>query len=84
MPGERVSLEVLKLSEPKDVQEVENFFVKIWSGEHRAYWRPDGKGYTTDPHFAGLYPLKNALERSRHAGPEKKISYELAHTEYGR
>lgn len=51
--------------------------VYIWSEEHRAYWRPDSAGYTTEIESAGLYPFEKAYDTTRHCGPEKKIYYEL-------
>lgn len=51
--------------------------VHIWSGEHRAYWRPHSAGYTTEVERAGTYDFMDAYYRTRHCGPEKKIVYEL-------
>ena len=50
--------------------------VVIWSGEHRAWWRPDGHGYTGDIRYAGLYTLQDARDRTMHCGPEKEICIE--------
>ena len=47
--------------------------VRIWSNEHRAYWRPNGCGYTTEPEMAGMFDAEDAVERTRHCGPEKQI-----------
>lgn len=33
----------------------------IWSLEHRAWWRDNQRGYTTDRAKAGLYPLAEAM-----------------------
>lgn len=44
--------------------------VRIWSGEHRAYWGPDSCGYY-DRAGADTY-----LSRTWHCGPEKRIAYE--------
>lgn len=49
--------------------------VRIYSGEHTAYWRPEGGGYTTDPDGAWVTTFQQAFDRTRHAGPEKMISF---------
>jgi hypothetical protein len=51
--------------------------VLIWSGEHRAYWRKDGCGYTTDSAEAGVYDFEDALTYTYHCDPSKQICYEL-------
>ena len=33
----------------------------IWSNEHRAWWRPDSKGYTVNMGGAGRYSRQEAL-----------------------
>lgn len=48
-------------------------FVVIWSGEHHAYWRPGGEGYTTQFSAAGLYTMEDAEQWTSGCGPEKKI-----------
>lgn len=45
----------------------------IWSGEHQAWWRADGVGYTSDVHQAGQWTLKEAIKTTRGLGIEKKI-----------
>ena len=47
--------------------------VVIWSGEHGAFWRADGKGYTDDHTQAGIYTRADAESRTSHCGPEKQI-----------
>ncbi len=47
--------------------------VLIWSGEHRAYWRRNAQGYTTEISHAGIYSREDAIASTRHCGPEKKI-----------
>jgi hypothetical protein len=49
--------------------------VRIYSGEWMAWWRPDGAGYTTIKAEAGIYDFDDAVKRSHHAGPEKRIKY---------
>ncbi len=49
--------------------------VRIWSQEHRAWWRPDGAGYTDDEAQAWVVDFPRAYETTEHCGPEKKISY---------
>lgn len=48
--------------------------VAIWSGEHRAWWRPNGAGYTTNVFHAGVYTRAGALRRCGHVGPEKEVA----------
>lgn len=50
--------------------------VFIWSEEHRAYWRPDGCGYTNRISQAGVYTRDDAEARTGHCGPEKRIELE--------
>lgn len=33
----------------------------IWSNEHRAWWRPNGRGYTSDLAAAGRYSREDAM-----------------------
>lgn len=49
--------------------------VHIWSGEHRAWWRQLGEGYTDATAHAGVWTFAEAWERTKHCGPEKKIAY---------
>ena len=49
--------------------------VRIWSREHGAYWRPDGKGYTDNKAEAGIFDFQDAFLRTRHCGREKQIEY---------
>jgi len=51
--------------------------VYIWSGEHNAYWREKGAGYTTKIHDVGIYDIEDAWSRVYHVGIEKRISFEL-------
>jgi len=47
--------------------------VYVWSGEWQYYWRPDGKGYTSNKLEAGIYPFEEAWGRVSRLGKEKKI-----------
>lgn len=49
--------------------------VRIHSGEHRAFWRAHGHGYTQEETKAGLFTIQEALSQTRHAGREKQISF---------
>ena len=51
--------------------------VRIWSGEHRLWWRSDRAGYTRNPDEAGLYTFEEAFFSTCHCGAEKKIVFEL-------
>lgn len=50
--------------------------VRIWSAEHNAWWRAEGKGYTLQRDEAGVYDLNDAWAHIRHLGPEKKVVME--------
>jgi hypothetical protein len=62
----------------EEVAAAGNPIVLIYSGEHRAYWRPDGAGYTTDRDSAGRWWLEDAVRHTSHCGPEKKIEFHRA------
>lgn len=47
--------------------------VHIYSGEHRAYWRPGAHGYTMNVEEAGVWGREEAEGIKRGCGPEKKI-----------
>jgi len=49
--------------------------VIIWSNEHGAWWRPEGKGYTGDRADAWAVDFLTAWNYTQHCGPEKKINY---------
>lgn len=53
-------------------------YVRIYSGEHRAWWRPEAHGYTIVYSESGIYDFADAWRRSSHCGPEKKIEYHTA------
>jgi hypothetical protein len=48
-------------------------WVRIWSAEHCAFWRPKGCGYTTQLAEAGRWWIGDAFAKTRHCGPEKRI-----------
>lgn len=48
-------------------------WVRIFSGEHGAYWRPDGDGYTEHIGEAWVLPREEAIKHTQHCGPEKMI-----------
>lgn len=48
--------------------------VVIWSGEHRAYWRPVACGYTQELFADGLYMLEEVVRITSHCGPERRIA----------
>jgi len=54
-----------KLSEFKNVL--------IWSNEHQAWWRSNGRGYTNQLSEAGIYDINDAWSKVAHCGPEKAI-----------
>lgn len=49
--------------------------VRIWSGEHSAWWRPERAGYTVHIESAGIYDFDDAYAATEHCGPEKRIVY---------
>lgn len=52
--------------------------VRIWSGEHRAWWGPDGCGYTPHMEKAGVYLRWDADRRTKHCDPSKLIEIQDA------
>lgn len=52
--------------------------VLIWSGEHRAWWRSLGRGYTYDRDQAGRWYLADARRETASCGPEKQIQFHEA------
>lgn len=49
--------------------------VHIYSGEHRAYWRESGHGYTTALAESWTLPLEEAIRQTSHCDPSKKIEF---------
>lgn len=52
--------------------------VRIWSGEHGAWWRPDAAGYTGHIEASGLYTPADALDHTRGLDKSKRISFGVA------
>lgn len=52
--------------------------VRIWSKEHRAWWRDQGNGYTVKMTEAWLVDFPTAYAHTEHCGPEKQIVYYAA------
>lgn len=51
--------------------------VRIYSGEHCAWWRHNGNGYTKDEEHAGKFSFEDAYRLTAHTGPEQRIQYDL-------
>lgn len=49
--------------------------VNIWSGEHRAWWREESRGYVYARRGAGIYTAQGAYQCTAHCGPEKEIAF---------
>lgn len=49
--------------------------VRIWSGEHKAWWGANYCGYTVDIQSAGVYTMENAWNKTKHCCKKKKIVY---------
>lgn len=49
--------------------------VRIFSGEHRLWWMPNGRGYTAVLRQAWICDFAEALTHTQHCGPEKRIVY---------
>jgi putative component of membrane protein insertase Oxa1/YidC/SpoIIIJ protein YidD len=50
---------------------------RVYSGEHRLYWRPKCSGYTSSALEAGIFTFWAAYAATSHCGPEKEIGYEM-------
>ncbi len=76
------SISLVKLKRyPKMRRHLEGKRVRIYSGEHRMWWRNHGHGYTHSQSDVGIFDFKVAWDISHHAGPEKKIAYVLVEPE---
>ena len=49
--------------------------VKIYSNEHKAFWRGKGNGYTLKPEESDTWTCEEAFKRTQHCGPEKQIQF---------
>lgn len=72
----RFSLEFLRANE-KTRDSLRDRQTRIWSDEHKAYWRQNKCGYTEDKNTAGIYPFFQAWGMIHHAGQDKQIVFEL-------
>lgn len=70
---ERIKLEDLT---PASAATLAGELCLIWSGEHSAWWRPGGAGYTVHSEAAGIYTVADAYARTRHCDPSKMIRFE--------
>ena len=50
-------------------------FVRIYSREHKAYWRGTGQGYTIIPNESTILSIRKAFKMTRHCGAEKQIQF---------
>lgn len=79
-PSRRLTLNGIRRSplglEAKKVRRFCEYRVRIWSDEHKAYWRLDAAGYTGNSVAAWVLPFSEAYDRTAHCGPEKHIVYE--------
>jgi hypothetical protein len=73
----RITLEEVKIDPAQRAHLLNIPAVRIWSGEHEAYWRAKLSGYTLDAEDAGVYSGVEAWENTSHCCPKKAISYEL-------
>jgi hypothetical protein len=73
----RITLEDAKANPALKAQIVEASKVRIYCGQHMAYWRTKAHGYTDDPEQAVIFPGHEAYANSKHCGPEKQVSYEI-------
>lgn len=50
--------------------------VLIYSGEHRAWWRPNSQGYTVFSNEAGVYTFQDALFLALGCDASKKLKFQ--------
>lgn len=76
----QITLNHLK-KHPEKVERFHGKKVSIWSGEHKAWWRAKGCGYTlgeideNGDDGKGVYLFEDAWRRTHHCCPRKKICY---------
>lgn len=79
----RITLERLKtIAGQKFLKKRENMSVRIYSGEHGAYWGANKCGYMIHPSEAGVYTLMDAYNASSHCDERKQISYEIVRLKF--
>ncbi len=49
--------------------------VRIYSAEHCAFWRGTGQGYTGSPKESQVWAIGDAVKRTKHCCPKKKIQF---------
>ena len=55
--------------------------LKLWAGKpvhiqsENGIWRPGGRGYTNSTGEAWVISFEEAVETTRHCGPEKRVRY---------
>jgi hypothetical protein len=59
----------------EEIDMICNPMVKIWSEEHRGWWRPAQCGYTDHVDLAGEYTLEEAIEICNNANKHKKYEH---------
>lgn len=77
---------IVKLETVKELEHVEKFLkgypTRIWSEEHRAYYRPKGQGYVGEcagaRDGAGVWKFEDALANTKHCDPSKEIHFEVS------
>ncbi len=78
MTARAISLQAARL--PRVRAKYRGCTVRIWSGEHCAYWRPNCAGYCADPAGAGVYLFEDAYANTAHCDPSKQIAFEFTPT----
>jgi hypothetical protein len=73
----RLTLEEVKADAEQMARLLAAPAVRIWSGEHSAYWRARASGYCQDPEGAGVYSGEEAWSNTSTCCPRKAISYEM-------
>lgn len=68
-----LTLEYIKKN-PDKMQRFIN--VRIWSNEHKAWWRNNCCGYTDIRHIAGVFTIDMAFSQTKHCCRKKRIVFE--------